>query len=269
MNRRRILTILAALVVIGAVAGGAFFIWLNTGGTASAPISAPTLEPRTQADDTAEEPAVLEGVDAAAATQEIGGAVPAGEQAASTVNETIFRIDAAQSQVRFSLQETLMGSPVTVVGSTNQVAGDIRVDFANPANSELGIVRVNMRTLATDNSNRNGSIRRFILRTAEDQYEFSDFVPTAISGLPQSVAVGDTIEFQVTGNFSIVDVTQPLTFDVTLTIASETRLEGTASTTILRSNWPPIATFQVPPQVAEVSNEVLLEIDFVALAVEN
>lgn len=256
MNRRRLLTILAVVAVLAVVGGGVFLIWLNSGGEASRETTAPTLAPRAEA--TAE--AATEAVSEAEATVE--GAVT------ETSSETIFRIDPTQSTVRFSLEETLAGNRITVVGETSEVAGDVRVDFVNPANSELGTVVINMRTLRTDNSNRDGAIRRFILRTGEDAYEFSSFVPTSISGLPESVAVGDTISFQVTGDFSIVDVTQALTFDVTLTIDSETQITGSATTTLLRSDWAPIANFQVPPQVADVGEEITLTIDFVALAVE-
>lgn len=257
MNRRRLLPILGVVAVLAIVGGGIFLIWLNTGGDASRETSAPTLAPRTEA--TAEPTA--EAVSEAEATAE-----SVVTQAAAS--ETIFRIDPTQSTVRFSLDETLAGNRITVVGSTREVAGDVRVDFANPSNSELGTVVINMRTLQTDNSNRDGAMRRFILRTAEDQYEFSSFVPASISGLPASVSVGDTVNFQVTGDFNVVDVTQPLTFDVTLTVDSETQISGSATAILLRSEWAPIANFQVPPQVADVGEEVTLAIDFVALAVE-
>jgi polyisoprenoid-binding protein YceI len=50
------------------------------------------------------------------------------ELEAQTAVETVFRIDPAQSEASFSIDEVLRGEDVTVVGVTSQVAGDIRVD---------------------------------------------------------------------------------------------------------------------------------------------
>jgi hypothetical protein len=57
-----------------------------------------------------------------------------------------------------------------------------------------------------------------------------------------------------------------VTFDVTVTPVSETRLEGNAVTTVKRSDY----NLVIPsvPGVADVSEDVRLEIDFVAQAVE-
>ncbi len=243
MTRRRLLTLFIVVVGAAGIAGAAFLIYLNTGGDVSREISAPTLEPDSAAEATA-------------------------EGTAAAASGTIFRIMPEQSEVRFSLDETLAGNQIVVTGRTDQVAGDVRVNFANPQASELGVIRINMRSLQTDNSNRDGAMRRFILRTAEAQYEFSDFVPTEISGLPDNaVESGQEVNFQVTGNFTLVDTTQPLTFDVRLTLTSDTQIDGYASTTLNRTDWAPIANFSVPPQVAFVGEAILLEIEFVAVAV--
>jgi len=57
-------------------------------------------------------------------------------------------------------------------------------------------------------------------------------------------------------------VTREVTFDVTLTPVSETRLEGTATSTIRYADFG----LSIPrvPSVASVADEVRLEIDFVA-----
>lgn len=94
----------------------------------------------------------------------------------------IFQISPADSQVRFELDEDLRGSRVTVVGTTDQVAGEIAVNLADLAQTQVGVIQINARTLATDNNFRNRAIQNEILDTGAN--EFITFTPTAVNGLP-------------------------------------------------------------------------------------
>ncbi|MFN8528458.1 MAG: YceI family protein [Anaerolineae bacterium] len=174
-----------------------------------------------------------------------------------------FSIVSDESTVRFSLDEELFGQATHVVGETDQVAGDIAVDFTTPANSEVGVIRINVRTLATDRDMRDRAIRSFILQSADDRYEFAQFTPTAITGLPETITMGTAFTFQITGDLLIRDVTQSATFDVTVTPESDTRLSGHAQATVTRASYG----LEIPnaPGVANVSDDVLVEIDFVAV----
>ncbi len=184
---------------------------------------------------------------------------------ADSPNQKVFRIVQDESSVSFTLDEDLRGVRTTVVGLTNQVAGDIQVDVENPANTQVGTIRINLRTLETDNDFRNRAIRSEILNSAQDEYEFTEFVPTAITGLPESVTVGQPFTFQVTGDLKLVDTTRPVTFEVTVTPVSEDRIEGVGTATVLRSDYG----LNIPnaPGVANVTDEVELKIEFVAVAV--
>lgn len=185
------------------------------------------------------------------------------EVSASSASEgvMVFTIAPAESEVRFTLGEVLSGVPTTVVGSTDQVAGEIAIDPENPANSMVGVILINARTFATDNNFRNRAIHNEILETNE--FEFVRFTPTAISGFPENPTVGDTLEFQITGDLTIRDITHEVTFDAAVTAVSETRLEGSASAMVARADYD----LQIPsvPRVADVDEEVLIEIDFVAV----
>jgi polyisoprenoid-binding protein YceI len=167
--------------------------------------------------------------------------------------------------VQFILTEDLRQQPNTVTGVTNQVAGDILVDLNTPANSKVGTIRIDARTLTTDSEFRNRAIRAEILESSKDEYEFIDFTPTAISGLPAQITVGQAVTFQITGDLKIRDITNSVTFDVTATVAAEDRLEGTATAQVTRAMY----NLQIPnaPGVANVSDEVTLQIDFVATKV--
>jgi len=181
---------------------------------------------------------------------------------AATTGPVIFQIDPAQSQVRFELDEDLRGSRITVVGVTNQIAGELALDLSNPAATQVGIIQINARTLATDNNFRNRAIQNEILDTGA--YEFITFTPTAVTGLPESVKVGDPVTFTIAGDLTIRDVTNAVVFTVQATAVSDTQLAGTATAAVNRGDYG----LQIPsvPNVANVEEEVELIIDFVANA---
>ncbi len=182
--------------------------------------------------------------------------------AAGASGAVLARIVPEESEVRFLIDEVLNGSPKTVVGTTNQVAGEISVDPNDPSQTRVGVIQVNARTLTTDSGMRNRTIANRILQTG--QYEFITFMPTSIVGLPEQGAIGPAYSFQIVGNLTIRDVTKEVTFDVSATAQSESRLEGSATTTIRYADYG----ISIPsvPQVASVGDEVKIEIDFVAAA---
>lgn len=211
--------------------------------------AAPSAEPETQ--DEIEAP--TESAQSSAEVSAPAGTTPA-----------IFEIVAAESEARFLIDEVLRGDPVTVVGSTNQVAGQIAVDPGDLTAAQVGTIQVNVRTLATDNEFRNRAIKNRILRT--DDHEFVTFVPQDIEGLLRTGTIGETYTFQIVGDLTIAGVTQQVTFEVTVTPVSETRLEGLATTAFLYTDFE----LSIPdsPSVDTVEDEVRLEFAFVAEVVQ-
>jgi len=187
---------------------------------------------------------------------------PAVAPAASTPLH--FKIVPEGTEARFLIDEVLMGQSNTVVGATSGVTGDITVDPANPAAAEVGEIRIDASSLATDDNRRNGRIRNDILKSATAQYQNIVFQPTAITGMPSSVAAGEPFTFQLTGNLTILDTTAPVTFDMTVTPTSTSQLTGSGKATIRYADFG----ISIPrvPMVADVSDEVQLEIDFTAQA---
>ena len=172
----------------------------------------------------------------------------------------VYEISQGDSEVRFELDEDLRGVRTTVVGMTDQVAGQIALDFSDLATAQVGEIQINARTLATDNNFRNRAIQNEILDTGD--YEFISFVPTAVNGLPASAAVGEEISFTIDGDLTIRDITEPVTFSVVATAVSDSQISGTATATVLRDTYG----LNIPevPNVANVENEVDLIINFVA-----
>jgi len=167
-----------------------------------------------------------------------------------------------ESEARFTIGEILAGEPKTVIGVTSEVEGQLTLQGLDASSAQVGTVRIAAGDLTTDNNFRNGALHRFILQT--DDYPYIEFTPTAITGAPESVAIGRPIDLQITGDLKIRDVTREVTFDATVTAVSGTRLEGSASAVILYPDFD-ISIPEVS-QVAGVEDEVLLEIDFVAVA---
>lgn len=184
------------------------------------------------------------------------------ETAESAGGLVVYEISSSDSEVRFELDEDLRGVRTTVVGSTDQVAGQIALDLSDLSTAQVGEIQINARTLATDNNFRNRAIQNEILDTGA--YELISFVPTAVNGLPASASVGEEISFTIDGELTIRDITESVSFTVTATAVSETQISGTATATVLRDTYG----LNIPevPNVANVENEVDLIITFVANA---
>lgn len=220
--------------------------------------SADALQPEA-ADEMADD---MSGDDRAE-TEETAADSTGAEADASASTGTTFTIVPEESEARFQVQEVLTGVDTTVIGATNSVEGTITVNTEDPSASSVNTIRVDLSTLQTDNNFRNRAIHDRILETGNPDFQHAAFVGTGVSGLPDTIAVGDTVDFQVTGNLTLHGVTQEVTFDTTATLVSEDRLEGLASLPILYSDYG-VQIIQLPPQVASVEDQVILELEFVA-----
>lgn len=274
MSRTNITIGVVVIVIVGIAAVAAVaalaYAFLRPTEKASAPIEAIPLsttvadasdtETDSNNDDSGSSDVDTDSGDAA----EVAVASDNGELETGASGPVLFEIVQAESEARFILNEVLRGDPNTVVGATDQVAGEILFNPADPASARVGTILVNARTLATDDDRRNRAMGNRILDTGA--YEFISFTPTSISGLPESVRTGDGVTFQLTGDLTIRDVSTEVTFQATVIPVSDDRLEGMASATVLRGDYRLI----IPsvPFVANVDEEVMLELDFVALRVD-
>jgi polyisoprenoid-binding protein YceI len=168
------------------------------------------------------------------------------------------------SQARFYINEVLFGNDKTVEGVTSDMTGEIQFDLADPTTATVGTIAINARDIKTDDDRRNGQIQNRILESSKDEFQYITFEPTSITGLPESAAVGDTFNVQMTGNLTIRGKTLEKTFDVAVTVASETELTGLGSATITHQEYE----LSIPsvPIVAGVEDEVKLELEFKAVA---
>lgn len=189
------------------------------------------------------------------------GAPPAARMVFSE-NSTLFEIEPSGSEARFLIDEILQGEDKRVIGKTNQISGQVAVDFENPSSSAVGPIKIDALTLETDSALRNRAIQSRILLAAS--YEFITFTPEEIVGLPGQIVFGEEANFEITGDLTITTYTQPITFTVSVIPLSESRLEGQATAVINRADFD----LRIPsaPGVAGVSDLVTLQLDFTATA---
>ena len=236
--RRTILAGGAALVIAASALGVGAYSYLKPTATASTPITAVPLTTMATNDSAAEAVSV----------------------AAS--DATVYEIQSSASTASFIVDEVLRGSPYTVVGTTNQVAGQIAFDPADPGSAQVGTILIDARTLVTDDESRTRALGNRILNT--DQYEYVSFTPTELTGLPESVTAGQPFTFQATGDLTIKDTTRPVSFDVTVTPTTDGTLDGIATTTIQYADWG--VSIPSVPFVASVDQDVVLQLNFSASA---
>jgi polyisoprenoid-binding protein YceI len=165
---------------------------------------------------------------------------------------------------RFFIDEVLFGRDKTVEGVTPLVTGEVTFDLANPQAAQVSIISIDARDFTTDDNQRNNQVRGRILRANQDETRFITFEPLSLNGLPMQVAVGDTFTFDITGNLTIAGLTREETFATTVTVISDDRLEGSASTIVRHADYN--LTIPSVPFVARVDDEVILEIVFVLVS---
>lgn len=236
---------------------GALLLLLLSAACGGAEAPAPTATPVPPTATTpAEQPAEpsAEPTPAAAAGVTTFVIVPAESRASYMVTEEFFEGALEKLGISAGLAD--------VVGSTQQIGGQIQIDLGDlsaPPGENRFTVQLN--TLATTRSARDRWIREN--GPEFNRYPQAEFVASTLAGLPAAVASGDTVTFQMIGELTIREVTQPATFDVTATLDGDT-LTGNATTSFLMSDFgidPPSFV-----NTLTVADPVTVEVAFTARA---
>ena len=244
---RRSIWVWAGLFVL-AIAGSAFaWFWFSGGsGEPSTELTTPTIAGQT--------------------TTTGGPDTTDGDGTTTTAGGTVsgpFVIESEESQATFTLNEVLRGEPQTVVGATSELAGQFVLDLEDLTQTQFSDFVVNARTFVTGSSNRDRAIRGpIILNSATDEFEFITFSVKEALGLDGSAGLGDTLTFTLVGDLTIRDQTNEVEFEVTATLVDASTVDGTATADVLRSDFG----IGIPnvPSVADVTDEVTLQLEFVA-----
>ena len=166
------------------------------------------------------------------------------------------------TEARYLIDEVFRNRDTTAIGITPLVTGTVQFDRNDPLSTSVGTITIDARDLDGDRRARDRVVIRRILNAGLDKYRYISFEPTAITGMPPLVQVGDTLELQITGLLRIRNGRREAVFDTTVTVVSETELQGLASTTIRWRDY----SLRIPswPGVSWVADEVILELAFTA-----
>jgi polyisoprenoid-binding protein YceI len=139
-----------------------------------------------------------------------GGTTPKGSGLDGTwhVDQSIGSFsDFTSSFVGFRVQEQLVGiGAKTAVGRTPKVTGTMTIDGTIVPSASFD---VDMTTLTTDDSRRDGAIRTQAIETA--RFPKASFVLTEPISLGSIPADGEQIEVEATGNLTLHGVTKTVT----------------------------------------------------------
>ncbi len=183
----------------------------------------------------------------------------------STTDQTVRTINigiiSAESSAEFRLNELLRGTKTVVIGKTNTLTGDIGVTFS-PAHITLGTIKINARTLKTDDEKRNGAIARMILHSDKAENEFITFSNTTVTGLPATITPGSSFTFTATGDLLINGKTKKTTFTGNGNVTADNSFIGSATTTVNHTDFD----LKIPdfPFLADVDTQSQITVSFVA-----
>ena len=180
-------------------------------------------------------------------------------QSAAGAGGVILEISSG-SEARYVVREELarLSFPNDAMGVTQDVSGELTLEADGTVRTESSLIRVDLSTLQSDEGRRDNYVRSRTLGTG--QYPYTDFVPTAISGLNWPLPSTGEASFSITGDLTIRDVTKEVTWETSAQF-SEDRIMGTATTNFTFDEFnltvPSVAV------VLSVENNIRLEIDFV------
>jgi polyisoprenoid-binding protein YceI len=181
-----------------------------------------------------------------------------------------FSIVADESKASYIVDEEFFGGALdkygiaagmaNTVGSTNAIEGQLELDLSDTS-SALGTNKftVDLSTLASDQSLRDQWLRRN--GPNFNQYPTASFTASSIESAPSSYTDGELVSFKMSGDMTIRETTNPVTFDVSATLTGDT-LTGTAIARLLMTD------FGIdPPNFANtltVADEFEVRVDFTA-----
>ncbi len=250
---RRLALMILTLVLALSACGGGQTPASAPAATPTAPVAETPMDEMDEMDEGATEaPAGATAETEAADTADTAGGV-----------ET-FVIVPAESVVTYEVAEVFLREGIVnnvAVGSTREIEGEIMFDQDNPQNSSISPITIDISAFQSDSERRDQAIRDNWLQSGT--YPMATFVPTEIGGLPESYSEGEEVNLQITGDLTVRDVTNQVTFDTTGTIEGN-EMRGIATTTVQMTDYG----FD-PPDIAGIlraENDVNLMFEFVARA---
>jgi polyisoprenoid-binding protein YceI len=193
---------------------------------------APTIAPTAVPEPTTPPTAVPEPTTAPQSSND--GGLPE-TVAAGEGNIYSFQVVPDETTAEYAVDEVLFGNKQITRGRTNAVEGDFKLGVKDGKPFfDFSQLRVDLRTLKSDNSMRDIAIQQQYLESA--RFPYADFVVTSIEEFPAEASAGQEVSFKVTGDMTIREITKPITFEVTVKLDGDT-LTGTGVTQIFMKDF--------------------------------
>ena len=135
------------------------------------------------------------------------------------------------SRAGYRVDEVLFGQNATAVGRTQDVTGSITIAGTTV---QTGSFEVDMTTVASDQSRRDGQFHGRIMETAT--FPTSTFALTAPIELGSEPILGTKTPAQATGDLTLHGTTKPVTFDVEA-LHTSGKIQVTGSIPIVFSDY--------------------------------
>lgn len=173
-----------------------------------------STEPRPDASTEASEPADTESTSVETESSGLAGVWTV--QTAEGTEDLL--VEPAVSFAGFRVDEVLAGGigDFTAVGRTADVSGTIELT----ATALVAVtVEVNLNTLRTDNSNRDGRARQAL---GANEFPVATFTLVEALDLPAGITEGETFSGSAVGELTIKGVTNPAAFDLEARLVGDT-----------------------------------------------
>ena len=137
----------------------------------------------------------------------------------------------SQSQVGYRVKEVIFAQSGEGVGRTSDVSGELTIEGTTV---NAATFSADLRTLKSDESQRDGHVHNRILETAKFPTATFDLTePIDFSVVP---ALGEVLNARATGDLTIRDTTKPVTFDLQAKYTGDT-IEIAGAIPIVWAEW--------------------------------
>ena len=170
-----------------------------------------------------------------------------------------YRIVAERSEAQYRARETFVNqpAPADAVGRTDDVDGEIQLDSESLLRGRILSMRIDLRTLTSDQSRRDNFIRQNTLKT--DQFPYAEFRSTESAG-PALFRPGEEAAFQIPGLMTVKGQERTIVWEAKAKLDGDT-ITGTASARVKLTDFG-----LEPPRLAilSVEDEMTWQVDLVA-----
>ena len=187
----------------------------------------------------------------------IGAGLAAQEKPQAAASPVILEVGPG-TRASYRVQEQLAGIsfPSDAVGTTEACSGKIVLLPDGSVDSSQSKLRIDLRTLTTDQERRDAYVRNRTLET--EKFPFVEFVPKRFTGLNMPLPKTGVAEFQMIGDLTIKGVTKEVTWKGYVTFTNA--IAGRAITDITFDTFG-----LVKPKLAgvlSVADKIQLELNF-------